>query len=85
MLLGQNARKWFFAVFGGMEGSWKGLIPFKLWVEALMNPQKQLNVATCCRCVAGRKGQRNPCKIRIVAVLPIFRTSIYQYDLSGDF
>jgi hypothetical protein len=47
----------FFAVFGGIEGSWKGLIPFKLWVEALMNPQKQQNVATCCRCVASRKPQ----------------------------
>jgi hypothetical protein len=47
----------FFAVFGGMEGPWKGLIPFKLWVEALMNPQNQLHVATRCRCVASRKAQ----------------------------
>jgi hypothetical protein len=42
------------------------------------NDQNQQNVATCCRCVASGKGQRNPCKIRLVAVLPIFRTSIYQ-------
>jgi ABC-type uncharacterized transport system permease subunit len=47
--------------------------------------ENQQYVATCCRCVAGGKGQRNPCKMGFVAVLPIFRTSIYQYDLSGDF
>jgi hypothetical protein len=52
---------------------------------AMARQEKEQYVATCCRCVAGRKGQRNPCKIRLVAVLPIFRTSIYQYDLSGDF
>jgi hypothetical protein len=40
------------------------------------------NVADCCRCVAGGKGQRNPCKIRLVAVLPIFLTSIHQSCLS---
>jgi hypothetical protein len=47
--------------------------------------QNQQHVATCCRCVASRKAQRNPCKMGFVAVLPIFRTSIYKYDLSGDF
>jgi hypothetical protein len=47
--------------------------------------ENQQHVASCCRCVAGGKGQRNPCKMGFVAVLPIFRTSIYQYDLSGDF
>jgi hypothetical protein len=31
----------------------------------------------CCRCVAGGKEQRNPCKMGLVAVLPIFRSSIY--------
>jgi hypothetical protein len=35
-------------------------------------------VASCCRCVASRKAQQNPCKMGLVAVLPIFRTSIYQ-------
>jgi hypothetical protein len=33
--------------------------------------ENQQHVATCCRCVAGRKAQQNPCKIRLVAVLPI--------------
>jgi hypothetical protein len=32
--------------------------------------QTGANVATCCRCVAGRKAQRNPCKIRIVELNP---------------
>jgi hypothetical protein len=36
--------KRFFAVFGGIEGPWKGLIPFKLGLGLLMNPQKQLPV-----------------------------------------
>ena len=49
------------------------------------NDQNQQNVADCCRCVAGGKGQRNPCKMGIVAVLPIFRTSIYQSRVSGQF
>jgi hypothetical protein len=39
---------------------------------------QEQHVATCCRCVAGGKAQRNPCKTRLVAVLPIFLTSIYQ-------
>jgi hypothetical protein len=38
--------------------------------------KKEQHVATRCRCVASRKAQRNPCKIRLVAVLPIFRTYI---------
>jgi hypothetical protein len=46
--------------------------------------EMQQHVATCCRCVASRKAQRNPCKIRLVAVLPIFRTSIYQSVVSGQ-
>jgi hypothetical protein len=49
------------------------------------NDQNQQDVTTCCPCVAGGKGQRNPCKMGLVAVLPIFPTSIYQYDVSGDF
>jgi hypothetical protein len=40
------------------------------------NDEKEQHVADCCRCVASGKGQRNPCKIRLVAVLPIFRTCI---------
>src|SRR5271157_1429076 len=40
------------------------------------NDEKRLHVANCCRCVASRKAQRNPCKIRLVAVLPIFQTCI---------
>jgi hypothetical protein len=42
-----------------------------------VDDEKQLHVASCCRCVASGKGQRNPCKMGLVAVLPIFRTSIY--------
>jgi hypothetical protein len=47
--------------------------------------QNQQYVATCCRCVATRKAQRNPCKTRLVAVLPISRTSIYQSGVSWAF
>jgi hypothetical protein len=43
---------------------------------AMARQEKQRHVATCCRCVASRKAQRNPCKMRLVAVLPIFRTCI---------
>jgi hypothetical protein len=43
-----------------------------------VDDENQQHVATCCRCVAGGKRQRNPCKMGLVVVLPIFRTSIYQ-------
>ncbi len=36
----------------------------------------QQHVATRCRCVASRKAQRNPCKMRLVAVLRVFPTYI---------
>jgi CHASE1-domain containing sensor protein len=51
---------------------------------AMARQEKQQHVATCCRCVAGEKGQRNPSKMGFVAVLPIFRTSIYQSCVSGQ-
>jgi hypothetical protein len=35
-------------------------------VSEAANDQNQQHVATCCRCVASRKAQRNPCKIRLV-------------------
>jgi hypothetical protein len=38
---------------------------------AMARQEKQQYVATCCRCVASGKGQRNPCKMGLVAVLPI--------------
>jgi hypothetical protein len=39
------------------------------------NDEKEQHVANRCRCVASRKAQRNPCKIRLVAVLPIKKRS----------
>ena len=43
---------------------------------AMARQENQQHVANRCRCVASRKAQRNPCKIGLVAVLPIFQTCI---------
>jgi hypothetical protein len=47
------------------------------------NDEKEQYVASCCRRVASRKAQQNPCKMGLVAVLPIFWTSIYPSCVSG--
>src|SRR5271157_3855645 len=47
--------------------------------------ENQQHVASRCRCVASGKGQRNPCKMRLVAVLPIFQTSIYPISTRTSF
>ncbi len=56
---------------------------------AMARQENQQHVANRCRCVASRKAQRNPCKIGLVAVLPIFQTCIsilpfFAADLSFD-